>query len=260
MSSPLALLEVCAIGKHFSGLIALKGVSFRVDAGEIKGVIGPNGAGKTTLFNVITSVLRADSGSVRFEGRTITGMTQHRIARLGLSRTFQNVRLFGEQSVVENVGVGAHRNTSSGLTAGLLRLPHARMEERETRALAQDCLAFVGLCEIADRQAETLSFGQQRLLEIARALAMKPRLILLDEPAAGLNDLETAALAEIILQLPKRGMTVLLVEHNMDLMMSVADTIVVLNFGVKIADGAASEIAAQKIVIDAYLGEDEVPA
>lgn len=257
MSQASALLEIRAVCKRFAGLTALRDISFQVVANEIKGLIGPNGAGKSTLFNVITSTFPADSGSVLFDGRNIAGMPQHKVARLGLGRTFQNVRLFGEQTVIENVCVGAYRHTSSGLAAGLLGLWRARAEERETRALARQCLEFVGLQMLADRRAETLPFGQQRLLEIARALAMKPRLVLLDEPAAGLNDVETAALAELILKLPRRGITVLLVEHNMDLMMRVADTIAVLNFGEKIADGPASDIAAQKSVIDAYLGEPE---
>ncbi len=255
--SPATLLDVRSIGKNFAGLTALKDVSFAVKAGEIKGVIGPNGAGKTTLFNIITSVLRPTSGQVYFENTCLTDLAPHRVAALGIGRTFQNVRLFGEQSALENVGVGNYLRTSSGLVGGMLGLPASRKEQRRTRETAMECLRFVGLHDLAAREAGTLPFGQQRLLEMARALAMEPRLILLDEPAAGLNDSETDALANLILQLPARGITVLLVEHNMDLMMRVSDSIVVLNFGAKLAEGIPQEISANENVIAAYLGEEE---
>jgi len=242
----------------FAGLVALSNVSFRVPAGRIHGLIGPNGAGKTTLFNVITAIIPPSSGSVLFETRDITGASPHRVARLGIARTFQNVRLFRNQTVLENVMVGTFRHTGAGMMSGLLRLPRAVAEQRRTETEAVECLDFVGLSDLIDRDAEALPFGQQRLLELARALALRPKLLLLDEPAAGLNHRETEKVGELIRSLPARGITVLLVEHNMALMMSVADAIVVLNYGVKIAEGTADEIAANGEVIRAYLGDEDI--
>ena len=251
------VLEVRGVTKAFAGLVALSDISFAVNAGTVHGVIGPNGAGKTTLFNVITSVFPPTSGQVLFEGRPLTGLPAHRVARRGVARTFQNVRLFGDQSVLENVIIGTYRHTSAGLLGGMLRLPGAVAEEIQARSEAMECLRFVGLADRADRQAEVLPFGQQRLLEFARALALRPKLLLLDEPAAGLNDSETEQLARLIRQLPGRGITVLLVEHNMELMMSVADRIVVLNYGVKIAEGGPEEIQDNPDVTTAYLGVED---
>lgn len=253
------LLDVRSVSKRFAGLTALNDVSFGVASGTIKGVIGPNGAGKTTLFNIITSVLRPTSGNIYFQDSCLNELHPHEIASLGISRTFQNVRLFQDQSVLENVGVGAYRRCKSGLLSALFGSPISRREQQHTRDIAFDCLKFVGLDHLADRTASVLPFGQQRLLEMARALAMSPKLILLDEPAAGLNDGETDALADLIIQLPSRGATVLLVEHNMDLMMRVSDSVLVLNFGTKLAEGTPSEISANKAVITAYLGEEEMP-
>ncbi|MGH8432281.1 MAG: ABC transporter ATP-binding protein, partial [Solimonas sp.] len=218
----------------------------------------PNGAGKTTLFNVIMAAFPPTEGQVLFEGRRITGLPAHRVARLGIARTFQNVRLFGDQTVLENVVIGTYRHTRAGLLGGTLRLPQAVAEEAQARADAMECLRFVGLAELADSEAETLPFGQQRLLEFARALALRPKLLLLDEPAAGLNDAETEELARLIGLLPARGITVLLVEHNMDLIMSVADRIVVLNYGTKIAEGEAGEVQRDPEVIRAYFGTEEL--
>jgi branched-chain amino acid transport system ATP-binding protein len=236
-------------------LVALGNISFAVKARTVHGVIGPNGAGKTTLFNVITSVFPPSAGEVRFEGQRISGLPAYRVARLGVARTFQNVRLFGDQTVLENVVIGAYRNTHAGLVTGALRLPSAIAEELRVRSEAIECLRFVGLAADARRKAEILPFGQQRLLEFARALALRPKLLLLDEPAAGLNDSETEQLAKLISLLPARGITVLLVEHNMGLMMSVADRIVVLNYGTKIAEGDPDEIQDNREVVSAYLGE-----
>jgi len=252
---PSPILEALNVGKSFAGLVALSNISFAVDIRTVHGVVGPNGAGKTTLFNIITSVFPPSSGEVRFEGTRISGLPAYRVARLGVARTFQNVRLFGDQTVLENVVIGAYRNTRAGLMAGALRFPSAVAEELQVRSEAIECLRFVGLAADAQRKAEILPFGQQRLLEFARALALRPKLLLLDEPAAGLNDNETEQLAQLISQLPARGITVLLVEHNMGLMMSVADRIVVLNYGSKIAEGDPDEIQDNREVVKAYLGE-----
>jgi len=255
---PTPVLEVRGVTKAFAGLVALDDISFAVDAGTVHGVIGPNGAGKTTLFNVITAVFSPSGGQVLFEGQPVTGLPAHRVARLGVARTFQNVRLFGDQTVLENVIIGTYRHTRAGLLGGTLRLPGAVAEQVRARKEAMECLGFVGLAGLADRAAEFLPFGQQRLLEFARALALRPKLLLLDEPAAGLNDSETEQLARLIRLLPDRGITVLLVEHNMELMMSVADRIVVLNYGIKIAEGSPEEIQDDREVVAAYLGAEDV--
>jgi branched-chain amino acid transport system ATP-binding protein len=251
------ILEVRNATKAFLGLVALSQVSFCV-RDDIYGVIGPNGAGKTTLFNVITRVLNPTEGEIIFAGMAITDLPAHTIARLGIARTFQNVRLFAHQSVIENVVIGTYRTTRAGFLRGLFATRSARSEQELARHEALSCLDFVGLTAHADQPAGILPFGRQRLLELARALAMRPRLLLLDEPAAGLNDRETEELAGLIQRLPERGITVLLVEHNMDLMMSVAERILVLNYGQVLAEGRPDEIRAERAVIDAYLGVEEL--
>jgi branched-chain amino acid transport system ATP-binding protein len=253
------VLEVRDVGVSFAGVRALDKVSFSINGPGVFGLIGSNGAGKTTLLNVITAAIQPTTGAIFMRGRSVAGVQTYQIARMGVARTFQNVRLFGDQSALENVTIGTYRNTHAGLLAGLFALPGARAEQRRARNEAREALAFVGLEERANDYAELLPFGQQRLLELARALALRPWLLLLDEPAAGLNDAETERLADLIVSLPARGLTVLVVEHNMELMMHISRSIVVLNHGEKIAEGTPSQIQADRSVIDAYLGPDVMP-
>lgn len=249
------MLEVTGITRTFGGVTALDDVSFTVGLGSITGVIGPNGAGKTTLFNIITGIYGLTSGQVALEGMDISGLAPERLARLGMVRTFQNIELFGTMSVLENVMVGLHTKSSSGLLACSLRMPWSIAEERRIRQAAMKWLEFTGITELADVAAGNLPFGKGRLLEIARALAVEPRIILMDEPAAGLNSQETLCLAQLIGKIRDMGITVVLVEHDMELVMDVCDRIVVLNLGRKLAEGTPREIQENQEVIAAYLGE-----
>lgn len=249
------ILEVDSISKAFGGVQAQNNISFKISRGTINGLIGPNGAGKTTLFNLITGIYLPDKGRIVFDGREIQGKSPHTIVQSGISRTFQNVELFESMSVIENVLVGRHVRTRSGMWGAILRPPWVHREERNAYAKALELLEFVGLEKLAEHSSRDLPFGWQRLLEIARALAAEPRLLLLDEPAAGLNAVETAQLAELLRKINRQGITLLLVEHDMSLTMAVSDNIIVLDQGCKLAEGTPEAIQKNEAVMAAYLGQ-----
>lgn len=251
------MLELSGISQVFGGVTALDDVSFSVHANQITGIIGPNGAGKTTLFNIITGIYSQTSGRVLFEGADITGIPVDRLAARGMVRTFQNIELFGQMTVLENVMVGLHSRSSSGLFSCSFKAPWAIREERRIREEAFEWLRFVGIEDLSSVKASNLPFGKGRLLEIARAMACRPRIILMDEPAAGLNSQETLALAALIRTIRDSGVTVALVEHDMELVMDICDRIVVLNLGRKLAEGTPREIQDNQEVIAAYLGDDD---
>ena len=240
--------------------MALFDVTFNVQSGDILALIGPNGAGKTTIFNLISGVLHPTGGDIHLEGRRLNGLQPHVLTSLGLARTFQSVQLFGNMAVLENVMVGRHVKTGYGLVSAAFRLPRARSEERMIRDRAMEQLARVGLEAKADENASSLPFGQQRLLEIARALATEPRLLMLDEPGSGLNSPEKEELDRLIRGIRDEGVTVLLVEHDMRFVMGIASRIIVLEYGQKIAEGTPAEIQANERVVAAYLGEEMVYA
>lgn len=252
----MPILRVENVSKAFGGVDALRDVGFVVHEGQIKALIGPNGAGKTTLFDIASGHGRPSSGRVLFAGVDVTGNRPHRICRLGLGRTFQHSIIFDGMSVVENVAVGRYTRTRAGVYAAAVGLPLHRREERETRKVAHEVLRRVGLDERADEAAENLPMGERHLLEIARALAAGPRMLLLDEPAAGLNDEETERLAEAVKKIRDEGVTVLLVEHDMAFVMDISDEVVVLDYGRKIAEGPPFMIKDNEEVIKAYLGEE----
>jgi len=252
----MQLLEVKDIGKRFGGLQAVSGVSFGVREGTIKALIGPNGAGKTTLFNLISGFLTPDNGKILFHDRPVQGLRPFEIAARGMARTFQHIRLFPEMTSLENVMIGRHIHGKSGFLSAMLDLPRTRREDRGAREKALELMDFLGIAALAGHEATSLSYGQQRLVELARGLACEPALLLLDEPAAGLNMRETAEMASLISRIRDRGVTILIVEHDMSLVMNISDEIIVLNYGEKIADDVPLAIQKNEDVIRIYLGGD----
>ena len=248
------MLNIDGVNKRFGGLQALSNVGVQIAKGQIYGLIGPNGAGKTTFFNVLTGLYQPDTGTFELDGQHYSPTAPHEVARVGIARTFQNIRLFGEMTALQNVMVGRHVRTHQGVFGALFRHPAARREEADIRARAQELLEFVGIGNFASRTSHFLSYGDQRRLEIARALATDPKLLALDEPAAGMNATEKIGLRDLLEKIKALGITILLIEHDVKLMMGLCDRMTVLDYGKPIAEGIPSDIQRNRAVIDAYLG------
>jgi branched-chain amino acid transport system ATP-binding protein len=249
------ILRVSGLSMSFGGLVAVSDLSFEVAPGEIVAMIGPNGAGKTTVFNVLTALYRPTSGTMSFDGHDLGRLSPHEVTTVGLARTFQNIRLFRDMSALDNVKVGRYCRTHAGLWGALTRLPWTKREEREIEARALEVMGFLGILDLADELAKSLPYGDQKLLEIARALATEPRMLLLDEPAAGLNSSESAQLVKLVRQIRDEGVTIMLIEHDMKVVMNISERILVLDHGIQICSGTPEVVRHDQHVIEAYLGK-----